>query len=333
MKFFIILLLGIFFTQVSADCVFRQDCYANATSGKNCTGNKVEPHQVHPFPQPALANGQFACPEYKDRSCCTLVQANTLKTQFTLIDFTFGRIASGGCPACYENLRAFYCGIVCSPNQSDFVKFVGIEDMIDPNTNRPQRVLHTKMAINAEYACAIYESCASTGKVKQNLPMKGCENFFNFQVKTESIGIGHSYMDVYYHKENGEVVTSFGSPFAHPGSDQFSAFKDEEDDDEDEEDDDWNPTEPLSVPVMSCCNFPANFSDHSYGNTSCPCGSCSGMCPGGKCNEVAPLPEYTRFGVMHGFDFVSVCIWYGIITLTVGAIVLWRRRQNAKKQE
>jgi hypothetical protein len=44
----------------------------------------------------------------------------------------------------------------------------------------------------------------------------------------------------------------------------------------------------LELPTYNCCNFPTNITEPgALGNSSCPCASCLGTCPGGNCSSSA----------------------------------------------
>ena len=50
-------------------------------------------------------------------TCCDGAQLKTLKSSLALAKQFLSR-----CPACYNNFLRFYCGFLCSPIQSEFMK-------------------------------------------------------------------------------------------------------------------------------------------------------------------------------------------------------------------
>jgi hypothetical protein len=174
----------------------------------------------------------------------------SLQVNFKGIWSNFGDVADGGCPGCFENIVDFWCAYTCSPNQTDFVLDSGLAQKVDPVSGNEYTVFVTNVTLDASYACdGVFDSCASTAKVKEFTPLQTCNGFFQYQGHTEAIETGLSFINFDYVNASSTA---------------------------------------MSEPVYSCCSFPSTISPITPGpgngtNTSCPCTACAGMCPKGAC--------------------------------------------------
>jgi len=196
-------------------------------------------------------------------------------------------------------------------------QIVGLENppfvnKTDPESGDLVTVINTVLHIDAQYACGVFDSCETTGRVKQFSPMQTCEGFFTYQGQVEAIGSGLSYIDFVYNKYNKDIVNS-----AELREDQ--AF--------------------LSSPLYSCCNFPANInggpaSFNSSGNTSCPCSSCAAMCAGGSCtgsgqsnHDLGNSPKDS----LKGFSAIITGAWIGgLLGLSIFASFIKQNLMNVE---
>jgi hypothetical protein len=237
----------------AGDCAFRQECNspqpqpAQPACRPRATG-AGEPfpyNQTAPFPMYQWPRGSpfVACPQYFDLGCCTPTQSQLLYVNLLLLQSQFGTVAGGGCPACFENMRNFYCEYTCSPRQAEFVAVLGPSNVSDPETGRVFEVLRTRVGIAHDFSCAAFGACEGVSAVQKVSAMSNAEGFFAYQGQYEAI-------------QHGAFI-EFDLDSALP--------------------------RPLAVPAHSCCNFPSDFANNQSANTSCPCAYCKGMCSGGTC--------------------------------------------------
>lgn len=135
------------------------------------------------------------CPEYQDASCCSWEQNQALADNFKLIGSLFGKNAHGGCDACALNLMTFWCGLVCAPNQDEFMSltlpYPSTTVVPDPmHGNKPTRVLAIDLDLDTEMSCALFDSCEHTALVSMASPMQSALGFLNYQGQTGAIGHG-----------------------------------------------------------------------------------------------------------------------------------------------
>jgi hypothetical protein len=278
----------------AAACVFKQNC---TTAG--CHPWPVDPNnpnETTPFPNPGRA-----CPQYKAAGCCTVQQDLLLYVNLLQIEAQFGDIRGGGCPGCFYNLRNFWCEYTCSPRQSDFVRVMGLSNMVDPT--EPARsfdVLETRVALQRDFACGIFDSCERVKPVQQLSAMSNAEGFFAYQGQTEAIQHG-AFIDF--------VLDSPSNASAPP----------------------------MHVPLYSCCNFPdvdPASGANSTGNSSCPCSYCKGMCAGGQCGAGTGAgggggDGDTVYGTeppwWNGFDAALVGgVWAAVLAVAIAHFVFTR---------
>jgi hypothetical protein len=293
-------------------CVMSQDCAAGGP-GDSCHPYAIPPSPPFPLPADNVTGLGWACPQYKDTSCCNGVQNRLLVTNFMLLHAFFGMTAAGGCPACEQNLRNLWCEYTCSPRQDSWVTPLGIENVTNPTSGVLTTVLATDVLISSKYACAIFASCAATAKVKTYAPMDSCEGLLAYQGGTGAIPQG-AYLTFTY---SGAADGSGTDPAA------------------------------LSADYYNCCSYPSNFSNPAGGNVSCPCASCAGCCAGGACYDgaapagasaggAAGAPNITLAGLgdtglsaLSGFNAGAVGGMYAGLAVLSAVVLFWPRLSAA----
>lgn len=290
--------LSLLLSRTFGKCVMTQDCAIDpshpecmprARTGANTNSDSFIPA---PYTGPAMFN---VCPQY-DNVCCSNVQMQTLFVSFLGIAAAFGSPSNNGCPACLANVILFWCKYTCDPEQGLFLTVGNTSQRVDPVSQKTLTVLNTAITIDNTTACATFESCKGTGKVKEFPPMQTCEGFFTYQGQTESIQDGRTFIDINYTNVNDNHTLGF--------------------------------------PLSSCCNYNPNYcpttipfkkgctnalGTSSSINASCPCTSCTGMCTGGKCAG-AGSSDYPNLGAVSddpliGFDILTVVGFYVALLL------------------
>ena len=218
---------------------------------------------------------------------------------FESIWAAFGDVGGGGCPACFRNVVNFWCEYTCSPRQAEFVATAGLATKTDPVSGSPFIVETFDVSLDTATACGMFDSCASTGKVKEFSPLQTCEGFMTYQGQTEAIQTGLTFITCNYTTPERAAAAGRGV---------------------------------LANALHSCCNYPANIGPDNKGalnvtNTSCPCASCAGMCAGGRCSGGGS--QYAGLGQspddpLNGFDGDTVAIVAGFVGGMSVFIVAWR---------
>ncbi len=257
---------------------------------------------------------------------------NSLHVNFKGIWAAFGEIAGGGCPGCYQNVVNFWCAYTCSPAQDAYVSWVGTDTKVDPVGGGVYTVGVSEATLDTQYACAMYDTCTSTGKVKEFSPLQSCEGFMKYQGQTEAIFTGLSYIEFNFSSSSsssggGNSSNSSGSGSGGSGSASATAAPAAA-----------PGTGSLSWPLYSCCNFPAAISPDAPlpwppsavggANISCPCASCKGMCSGGQCLGGGG-GAYAGLGVspdnpLLGFNSGIIQIFASCVMAVCVPLVLWR---------
>jgi len=315
-----------------ADCLFYQDCI----SGAGCMPHSYPNGSVLPFP---INPGPVfnACPAYVNNGCCTVPQVETLYVSFAGLKAAFGKVASGGCPACYENLVSFWCEFTCSPNQTDFIERLGYANVTDPNTGILTDVLQVVIATDPAFTCSAYDSCAAVSTVQKDATLASMEGFFNYQ--GNFMAIQHGVQIIFDFESGGRGNSSnatgvggtcaAGTRGARGGGGVGEVAAPA-------------PSKyiPLSSPAYSCCDFPLSLQTglpaDAGVNTSCPCSNCRGMCAGGLCpwngaraGDGGGAASFPGLGdvadnVMNGFDSLTVGVTYGAVAAASLALFGYR---------
>ena len=162
---------------------------------------------------------------------------------------TLGEVSTGGCPACAVNVQLLWCAFACSPNQSDFLEVIGMRNITDNSTGKQELVFEVSTNLSTPFAEGLFTSCSGVGLVRSNPIMDTMGLFLEYMGSNQAISVARTLV-------NFNVLP----PGVGGG---------------------------LDLPVYDCCNFPNNLTSPGQpGNTSCPCASCLGECPGGPCNMV-----------------------------------------------
>lgn len=104
--------------------------------------------------------------------------------------FAFGQSSQGGCEACSINLQRLWCELLCAPNQAQFVRPLGVENVTDPTTSGNATVLRLAMEVSPETVCGVSESCQRTAKAR-NLPALGtCNGLLEYEWQHEAVQFG-----------------------------------------------------------------------------------------------------------------------------------------------
>jgi len=93
---------------------------------QNCdvTDPKCLPDKANMTDPVILQGNNVVCSEFLGKdSCCNDGQNILLSHNFQTLGYIFGN-EYGGCDICAINLKRFWCEFTCSPNQSDFSKFI-----------------------------------------------------------------------------------------------------------------------------------------------------------------------------------------------------------------
>ncbi|KAF0739607.1 hypothetical protein Ae201684_004783 [Aphanomyces euteiches] len=207
------------------------------------------------------------CPEYKESACCSWQQNRALASNFQLISSFFGS-DSGGCDACAANVMRLWCGLVCSPNQADFMQmhlpYPSINYRMDPMTGVDHvKVLEMNVNLSTPFTCGLFDSCKNTPLVSLTDALKSSVGFLNYQAQTGSIGHGQ-----FIHLHFGRNDSFFNHSMLQ--CDNYSIVTDPRE---------WtalpaqakmlssiaNPLSPKQCPCAACrktCNAPSNSSTH-----------------------------------------------------------------------
>jgi hypothetical protein len=118
-----VLVVAALLQPASSLCVMEQICVA----GPTCRPQPVP--YIQPFP---LDYGKLQCPQYEAAGCCVATQNLLLNINFAAINFAFANLEAGGCPACAQNVRNFWCQYTCAPDQDSFAVVLGPANVTDP---------------------------------------------------------------------------------------------------------------------------------------------------------------------------------------------------------
>ena len=140
------------------------------------------------------------CPEYQNRACCSWQQNRALAENFKLIGSLFGRNEKGGCDACAANMMRLWCGLICSPNQSDFMHLhsPSTTHRLDPLSGKTAKVLQVDVQLKRITACSVFGSCENTALVSTIAAMTRSEIGYN-----HSMYKSFPLWEVRYHTRSG----------------------------------------------------------------------------------------------------------------------------------
>jgi hypothetical protein len=216
-------------------CVVTQNC----TGGSDCRPTAVSPPS-QPFPLPPPGGYGASCPQYASSGCCTAQQNVLLKVSFLSLTAAFGECLNGGCPSCQANLEAFWCAMLCGPDQDQFLTPLG--DGVKPDPTRGGEnatVLQMRVRVNRTVARQVFSSCSRTRVVNETAFLNATfRNFFAY-ADFESIQHGAFFNFTYAGPKSKKPSLSF-----EPSTCSASASVDD----------------PIPCPLSTCnasCPYPA----------------------------------------------------------------------------
>ena len=177
-----ILLTTICFIYAQASCAFTQDCTVIPI------GEGEDPLLICDPPRPIIDGNAsiynhsygLVCPEYEGQDVCCNDAQNTLQGEnFKILVASFGS-SGGGCDVCAANLQRFWCQYTCSPNQADFVDVGELGIFTNPLTKSTVEARAMTFWVDADTACAIYQSCSKTSFVSELSQTSTSAGFFIF---------------------------------------------------------------------------------------------------------------------------------------------------------
>ncbi|CAM9113535.1 unnamed protein product [Choristocarpus tenellus] len=146
-----------------------------------------------PTPRGLSPIAPIICPRYTDNGCCTWQQNYALYQNLqTLVD-SFG--STTGCLACAVNLVDFWCAVICSPEQGDFVTIhdPAYAQRADDLTGGSSLVLQADVRVDPAYACRIYNSCKRVAIVGETTAMQSGLGLLKYQMQTGAVGHGEYF--------------------------------------------------------------------------------------------------------------------------------------------
>ncbi|KCV71005.1 hypothetical protein H696_01950 [Fonticula alba] len=125
---------------------------------------------------------EFCGPDFSrdriDSVCCSPAQLVTMKKSLSAAQtFVYN------CPACWTNLKSFWCHQTCNPNQSLFWNVTDIQT--DPSGSGLDVVMSGAYFVSADFGQKLYDSCAETKfGMSNSLAMDfiggGADNYLDF---------------------------------------------------------------------------------------------------------------------------------------------------------
>ncbi|CCI40546.1 unnamed protein product [Albugo candida] len=295
--------------------------WANTTGGGICTiasdchdrGQCIRGHCVCAddgmTAGPHCDQYSIQCPEYKDAACCSWEQNQGLAENFKLLSSVFGKNAAGGCDACASNLMMLWCGLICSPHQSNFMKmhspYPSVHYRPDPMTGTDHvKVLEMDISLQKELTCSLFDSCKSTAIVSMAAAMKSSLGFLNYQAQTGAIAHGE-YLFLHF---NDTVPHAFDHSVL--SCSNYSIVE--------------NDTVRQSLPQQA-----QRLDSISSKNAikQCPCGSCQATCSAHNSNSSRPIITTAKpISIWDGFNFRVVGAVYALVLILV-VMLKWKDYQ------
>ncbi|TMW64983.1 hypothetical protein Poli38472_009150 [Pythium oligandrum] len=235
------------------------------------------------------------CPEYKDAACCSWQQNQALAQNFKLVTTIFGKNSVGGCDACATNLLELWCGMICSPRQSEFMKmhlpYPSNSYRPDPMTGKDHvKVLEMDVTLAKDFTCAVFDSCKNTAIASVSEAMKSSLGFLNYQMQTGAIGHGE-YMHLHFNATSN--ATAFDHPVLNCGNySEVEAIKSK------------IPTQAQLLPSIAS---PTEAKQ-------CPCGACRATCDAHSSSSSSDRIKVVEhpISIWDGFNTKLVAIIYGV---------------------
>lgn len=267
------------------------------------------------------------CPQYAEAGCCTWEQNWTLYQNLILLVDSFG--GSTGCLACAYNLVAFWCGLICSGNQSDYLTLHDppMAKRDDDMTGaKDVTVLQADITVDASYVCQIYDSCKGTALVGEATAMQSAVGLLSYQLQTGAIGHGEYFFlnftrdNTNMHKQNTNINMNMNTKRDSMCSgastsrslEPIKSFSDKS----------------FSAAVLPCDSYMYPGTDHppfpypppEENMTTCGCSYCKSACGG----EASPI-TLTSIPYLNGFNYKLVSCVYVVVALLVGWHIFVRR--------
>ncbi|KAG5181221.1 hypothetical protein JKP88DRAFT_256494 [Tribonema minus] len=305
---------------------------ADASSGLCARGRPdVQGRCIQSWDASLAAVAPIMCPQYAGAGCCTWQQNYALFQNLrTLVD-SFG--GATGCLACAANLVNLWCALVCSPQQGSYVT---LHDppralMDDDLTGAAQLpVLQADVVLDADYACAVFESCSATAIAGASTAMQSAVGLLQFQLQTGAIGHGEYFYLAFDGRAAPNATRSHDVRCPH----QLVQREDAE-----------QSTQALPAPepqysgfktdVLQCDSYwypgsdspPFPYPPPQQTLTSCSCGYCKAACSGGG-GGAAFVPADNPIPIMNGFNYGLVAGVYAAVAALSAAVLLARRRSS-----
>lgn len=225
-------------------CVIEQTC---SPASPSCL-----PSNVTGAPFPLNETGPLlACPQYAASACCTPFADEQLFLSLLAAEQEIGEPAQAGCPACFANVRALWCAAICSPDQSNFIRVLGVQNASVAPGEPAELALAAEFNISPRVIAGVFSSCSGTGLVRNTPALQTPVGFFD-GMRAQVLAAAH-------------LLVNFSSvSWAAPLRDVAAPFR----------------AAPFDFDPLPCTNFPANTTEPgATGNTSCPCASCLASCP------------------------------------------------------
>ncbi|GAB9474861.1 hypothetical protein Gpo141_00011976 [Globisporangium polare] len=253
------------------------------------------------------------CPEYKDAACCSWQQNQGMAENFKLLASVFGKNSGGGCDACATNLLNLWCGIVCSPRQSEFMQmhlpFPSTNYRPDPMTGEDHvKVLEMDVTLDKAFTCSVFDSCKNTAIASMSEGMKSSLGFLNYQMQTGAVGHGE-YMHLHFATGNSSEppVPTNQAAFNH------HVLKCD------------NYSEVVGVEALlpkQAQLLPSIASSSEV--KQCPCGACRSTCDARSGDDHHIKIESNPISLLDGFNGTLVALVYGAIGV-VALLLRWRK--------
>ncbi|KDO32672.1 hypothetical protein SPRG_02372 [Saprolegnia parasitica CBS 223.65] len=272
-------------TCVKKACVCRND---GVTAGAHCDDFAIQ------------------CPEYESSACCSWQQNRALADNFKLIATMFGRNSAGGCDACAANMMRMWCGLVCAPNQADFMKmhlpYPSNNYRLDSMTGKDHvKVLEMDVNLAKPFTCALFDSCKHTAIASMSDAFKSSLGFLNYQGQTGAVGHGE-YLFFHFGANSSYFNTSAlrcdnYSEVTAP--DVYHRL----------------PAQAQRLPSMA----------NPLAPKQCPCGACRATCSADSGASAHIMLRDNPIGFWTGFNVQLVSVVYAGIALLTGALY-WKHR-------
>nr|CCA17630.1 conserved hypothetical protein [Albugo laibachii Nc14] len=272
--------------------------WANVTGGGNCTlasdchdrGHCIRGQCV--CEDDGMTAGErcnqysIQCPEYKNAACCSWEQNQGLAENFKLLSNVFGKNAAGGCDACASNLMMLWCGLICSPYQSEFMKMHSVYPSVNYRPDPMTGVNHVKLlemdvSLQKDLTCSVFDSCKNTAIVSMAAAMKSSLGFLNYQAQTGAIAHGE-YLFLHFNETSPQA-------FDHSvlTCSNYSIVE--------------NDTFRQSLPQQAQ-RLDSIISKNA--KKQCPCGSCQATCSAHNANSTRPIMITSNpISIWDGFDY------------------------------